>query len=222
MPERSSSGEGQSPLSRTVRRERNRLGLSQGQLAARCGLYQSEVSRLENGKRLPSFPEAMKLAEIFDIPLQAFISEDVRPGMKLNELTTELRFLGIVDLIVSEVRVPGAFRTPEEVVAGVVGTNRPEPRIVEALPAVLAWNRWRVGLLDAFARVTHPRAVTRLAWLAEIVLTIERNEGFPGGLASGDELTEFLNRVDRPEDPDDLGHPGESDAAHRVWKYWRT
>jgi hypothetical protein len=136
-------------------------------------------------------------------------------------LAIELRSLGIVDLIVPEIRVPGAFRSSEEVVARAVGTNHPDPRVVEALPAVLAWNHWRVRWLDGLARVAHPRAVTRLAWLAEAVLTIERNEGFPGGLVSGDELTDFLNKVDRPDEADDLGHPGQPEAVHRVWKYWR-
>lgn len=204
-----------------IRQERRRLGLTQGQLSRRCGIHQSEISRLENGKRSPTLPEALRLAEIFAVPLQAFITGDVRPGIRLNELAVELRSLGIVDLIVPDVRIPGAFRPPEEVVAHAVGSSQPDPRVVEALPAVLAWNHWRAGLLNAFARVAHPLAVTRLAWLAEIALVIERNEGFPGGLVSGDELTEFLNGVDRPEEPDALGHPGEVDAVHRVWKYWR-
>ena len=220
IPDRAIAVENDS-AAKTLRQERRRLKLTQGQLAQRCGIHQSEISRLENGKRSPTLPEALQLAEIFAVPLQVFLTGDVRPGARLNELAVELRFLGIVDLIVPNAQIPGAFRPAEEVVARAVGTTRPDPRVVEALPAVLAWNRWRVGLLDAFARLAHPQAVTRLAWLAEIALTVERNEGFPGGLVSGDELTEFLNRVDRPDKADDLGHPGESDAVHRVWKYWR-
>jgi transcriptional regulator with XRE-family HTH domain len=221
MPNAPSDWGSESPLAQILRRERKRVGMTQGQLAARCGLYQSEISRLENGKRPPTLPEAVRLAEIFGVPLQAFLTGEVRPGTRLNELAIELRSLGVLDLIVPDVRIPGAFRPSEEVVAHAVGTNRPDPRVVEAIPAVLAANRWRAGLLDAFARLAHPRAVTRLAWLADVTLTIDRNEGFPGGLVSGDDLTDFLNGVDRPEEADDLGHPGDDSAVHRVWKYWR-
>jgi transcriptional regulator with XRE-family HTH domain len=205
-----------------VRRERKRLGLTQAQLAERIGASQSDVSRLEVGSRSLSLREAERLAEVFVVPLQAFLTGDVRPGTRLADLASELRSLGMVDLLVPEARVPGAFRPAEEVVAWAVSGERPDPRVIEALPAVLAWNRWRVGLLDAFARATHPRAVTRLAWLAEATLILERNDGFPGGLVSGDDLTAFLDGVTRPDEADDLGHPGEGEPAHRVWKYWRV
>lgn len=204
-----------------VRRERKRLGCTQRQLAEQSGLRQSDVSRIEAGTRPLTLDEAARLAELFDVPLQTFLTGDVRPGTRLADLATELRSLGMVDLLVSGARMPGAFRPAEEVIALAVSGERPDPRVIEAMPAVLAWNRWRVGLLDAFARAAHRRAVTRLAWLAEVTLVIERNDGFPGGLVSGDELTAFLDGVSRPDETDDLGHPGEVATAHRVWKYWR-
>ncbi len=204
-----------------LERLRKNLGLTQAQVAERCGLRQSDVSRIETGKRSLSFVEATQFAAILNVPLQALLTGEMQAGTRLGDLALELRHLGIADLMVADERVPGAFRPAEEVAALAVGVERPEPRVIEALPAVLAWNRWRAELLAAFACVTHPLAITRLAWLAEITLTIDRTEGFPGGLISGDDLIRFLDSVDRPDEPDDLGHPGEGEPPHRVWKYWR-
>lgn len=201
---------------------RKQLGLTQEQLGIRCGLSQADISRLETGKRSLSLDEAIQMAGILEVPLQWFVTGTVSPGPHLNDLALELRALGIVDLLVSQERIPGAFRPPEEVVSRAVGVERPDPRVLEGLPAILAWNRFRPALLVAFAQVTHRHALTRLAWLAEITLTIDRNETFPGGLISGDDLTDFLNRIDRPAEPDDLGHPSPLDSNHRVWKFWRV
>jgi hypothetical protein len=79
----------------------------------------------------------------------------------------------------------------------------------------------RGQVLEAFTRVTHPKALTRLGWLAEITLLLERKGGFPGGVLGADDLTEFLTKVDRPHEPDDLGQPGAAAPDHRAWKYWR-
>jgi transcriptional regulator with XRE-family HTH domain len=196
-------------------------GLTQKQLAERCGLHQSILSRIESGKRDATFREAVKLANALHVPLEWFVTGNDRPGTSLPDLAAELWHLGIVDLVVPHARVPGTYRPQEEVLALAVGTERPEPRVIEALPAVLAWNRWRPGVLEAFARVTHPKTLTRLAWLTEITLLLERTGGFPGGLRSADDLTELLTKVDRPHEPDDLGQPGGPVPDHRAWKYWR-
>jgi hypothetical protein len=163
----------------------------------------------------------VRLAEALHLPLEWFVTGKERPGTALPDIAAELWRLGIVDLIVPQARVPGTDRPAEEVLALAVGTERPEPRVIEALPAVLAWNRWRPGVLEAFARVTHPKALTRLGWLTEITFLLDRTGGFPGGLVGADELTEFLTKVDRPHEPDDLGQPGGPAPDHRAWKYWR-
>lgn len=200
---------------------RNRRGLTQRQLAERCGLHPSVLSRIENGEREVSLGEAVRLAAALHVPLEWFVTGKEQPGTALPDIAAELRHLGIVDLIVPLARVPGTYRPPEEVLALAVGTERPEPRVIEALPAVLAWNPWRPGVLEAFARVTHPKALTRLGWLTEVTLLLERTGGFPGGLVSADALTAFLTKVDRPHEPDDLGQTGGTVPDHRVWKYWR-
>ena len=112
------------------------------------------------------------------------------PEKKLKDLATELRSLGLVDLRVEDATTPLAFRRPEETVAGAVAGKEPEARIIEGIPAVLAWNRWHPELLRAFAREAGRGVSRRLAWLADIALAIDRAGGFPGGIvgrvSSGD------------------------------------
>ncbi len=200
---------------------RKKRKLTQRQLAARCAMRQSVLSRIENGRREATFGEAMQLAEALHVPLEWFATGKDWPGTTLPEIAQELWHLGMVDLIVPRARVPGAYRCNEEVLAHAVGAQRPDPRVIESLPASLAWNRFRPGLLEAFAKVTHPKARTRLAWLAEVALFLERTVGFPGGMVSADDLTEFLTTVDRPHESDDLGQPQGAEPDHRAWKYWR-
>lgn len=202
-------------------RARNWRGLTQRQLAERSGLHQSVLSRIESGQREATLHEVVCLAQVLHFPLEWFITGEERPGATLPDIAAELWHLGIVDLIVPQARVPGSYRSAEEVLTLAVGTVRPEPRVIEALPAVLAWNRWRPGVLEAFARATNPKVLARLGWLADIAFFLERTSGFPGGLRAVDELTEFLSRVDRPHEPDDLGQPGGAVPDHRAWKYWR-
>lgn len=208
-------------LGERLREEREKRGLTQRLLAAEIGLHQSDVSRIEQGRRMLSLDEAIRLASVLAVPLQWFLTGTSRPGRELPDLAMELQRLGAVDLLVKEKRVSWAFRRPEEVVACALCPARVDPRVLEALPAVLAWNRWSVGLLDAFAREADRRVINRLGWLAEVVLVIERTEGFPGGVISGNELTELLQQIDQPREPDDLGHPADPSPTHRAWKYWR-
>ncbi|MBY0231896.1 MAG: helix-turn-helix domain-containing protein [Gemmataceae bacterium] len=207
---------------RHLQEARINRGLTQGRLAERCGLSQSDISRLERGLREVSLPEACRLGRVLEVSLEWFVTGEKRPGGTLSDLAAELRHLGMADLVVPDARVPGAYRPAEEVAALAVGTERPDPRVVEGLPAVLAWNRWRPGVLEAFARATHPEALRRLGWLAEIALLLERTGGVPGGMESGDDLTAFLGRVERPHEPDDLGQAGGSAPEHRTWKYWQV
>ena len=204
-----------------LEKARNLRGLTQKQLAARCGMHKSILSRIESGKRDVTFSETVRLAEAIHLPLEWFVTGKEQPGTTLPDIAEELWHLGIVDLVVPHVRVPGTYRSKEEVLALAVGTERPDPRVIEALPAVLAWNRWKPGVLEAFARATHPKALTRLAWLISIIFVLGRTGVFPGGLESIDELDEFARKVDRPHDPDDLGQPGEPVPDHHVWRYWR-
>src|SRR4051812_48055178 len=102
-------------LAENIRRERVRRGLTQQQVAARCGLYQSDISRIERGERPLSLDDVLRLAAFFGLPLQWFVTGDARPGPSPADLAQELRALGLVDLIVAGERVVGAFRPSEEV-----------------------------------------------------------------------------------------------------------
>jgi len=154
--------------------------------------------------------------------LQWFLTGTVEPGRELRELAVELFRLGVVDLVVADAAVPGAFLPPEQVAALVLSGNAPDPRIVEAVPAVLAWNTWNPLLLDAYGRSFDARALHRLAWLADVVLTIARAHGFPGGCVDPLSLSEFLRRVPAPEEEDDLGRPSAGSRLSPVSKRWRV
>jgi transcriptional regulator with XRE-family HTH domain len=176
-------------------------------LARACGLPQSDLSKIESGERYPTLPQLVCLARELGVALQWFFTGRNAPGLELSEVAIELRHLGVVDLFVPDAQAPGAFRPPEQIVAWAVRGERPDPRIVEALPAVFAWNRWDARLLSAYARAHDPRAAGRLAWLADVALTIHQGQRFPGGIVDPVSLSRFVTRTKPRTRPDDLGRP---------------
>ena len=85
--------------------------------------------------------------------------------------------------------------------------DRPEPRIVEALPFVLARRRFNVPLILAFAKIYDPRVRHRLAWLSDVTLALSRLASFPIELRSEKQLSEIIRAGSKPTEPDSLGHP---------------
>ena len=84
-------------------------------------------------------------------------------------------------------------------------------------------------MLRAFALGCDGRALNRLAWLADIALTIDKSYRFPGGCLARPLLSRLLNQArtrreaaDHPSrrQPDALGRPAEGTALHPVWKRW--
>jgi hypothetical protein len=148
------------------------------------------------------------------------------PGTELADVAFELEALGVSDLSVAGARVPGAFRPPEQIVSQILFPRRVDPRIVEAMPAVLAWNCWEVGLLTSYGRFqsygtsAFPRMVRRTAWLADVVLTIDRGGAFPGGVKDPIVLEEFIAGAPAVAEPDDLGFPGDPAKLPPVSKRW--
>jgi transcriptional regulator with XRE-family HTH domain len=203
---------------------RHELGLSQAGLAARCGLSQAQISYFEVGQRRPTLNQLLQIARALGCSVQQVLTGSDRPGNRLSDIALELRNLGLVDLWVREPIVPGAFRASEEVIALAVSGREPDPRIVEAIPAILAWNDTSPVLLRAYGVQTRPGAVRRLAWLADIALAIENRGGFPGGCRS-DLLARFLKIVRIPgggkADWDDLGRPTAKSPTSPIWKRWR-
>jgi len=196
-------------------------GLTQGQLARASGLSQARVSLFEAGRRLPSLDQFIRIARALDVPLQRLFSGADRPGVELKDLAVELRRLGASDLWVAEAPLPGAARRPEEVIALAVAGGSPDPRVVETIPALLSWNEVDPHVLWAHGIETG--TAYRLAWLADVALTIDREYGIPGGCRRG-QLERFVLEVGPPprEVPwDDLGRPTEVAPTSPVWRRWR-
>jgi transcriptional regulator with XRE-family HTH domain len=196
-------------------------GLSQAALAARCGLAQQQVSYFEAGSRTPTLDQTLRIARALDIPIQRLLTGSDRPGAGPEDLAVELRRLGVVDLWVRDAPVPGSFRHPEEVINLALVGEALNPRIVEAIPAALAWSDLDPHLLAGYAAAVG--TTRRLAWLADVALAIDRGAGFPGGCRKGP-LERFLRATDLPGESeawDDLGKPAAEPPASPLWRRWR-
>jgi transcriptional regulator with XRE-family HTH domain len=202
---------------------RSARGLSQAELGERSGLKRQQINYFETGARVPSVGQLLQIARALDLPLQRLLYGKYRAGCTKHETAIELRSLGLSDLWVESAVVPGAFRRPEEVVTLATVGREPDARIVEGIPAVLAWNRWNRILLRAFARAAGRGIVYRLAWLADVTLALERIGGFPGGCPAKEDLAAFLKSIKKPTPHrwDDLGRPAEKPPTSPIWKRWR-
>jgi transcriptional regulator with XRE-family HTH domain len=185
----------------------SRRKTTQADLASATGLDRTVINRIERGEKLPSLDQLIRLAKALDLSLHWFLAGKNRPGSEIPELATELRSLGIVDLFVPGEIVPGAFRPREEVLAIAVSGNSPDPRIIEAIPAVLAWNRWDLLLVEPYAHRYDDRAAHRIGWLADVALTLHKHRGFPGGCPAQSQLTALVRSLTKPKRKDDLGRP---------------
>jgi transcriptional regulator with XRE-family HTH domain len=215
-----------STLGKWLLRARTQQGITQKELATRTRITQSRVSQIEQGIILPTLPQLIRLARTLALPLQWFLNGYLEPGIEVPEIALELQRLGVVDLLVPDAVVPGAFRPIEQVVALAVSGDQPDPRIIEAIPAVLAWNRWSPTVLRAYSYRWDRRAGIRLAWLADVALTIHRTDGFPGGCPQRRELEKYVRLWSKYAESllsrdDDLGRPAEGDALSPVWKRWK-
>jgi transcriptional regulator with XRE-family HTH domain len=177
---------------------------------------------LERGARSPTLAQLARIAEVLFVPLQWFINGEDRPGESWRDVAIELYGLGIVDLLVPGAVVPGAFRPTEQLVALVLSGDQVEPRVVEAVPAVLAWNTWNPRLLKGFARARDRRAAHRVAWLAEVAQTIHAQHGFPGGCFRPQKLSALWRGVKRPVEPDGLGYPTDEASLPPVSRRWNV
>src|SRR5262245_40879584 len=209
-------------LGRYLLAARRKQGLNQRELARRCGLDQAHISRLERGRNWPTLATWGKLAEALGVPWQWFLNGATQPGDDWRDLAIELYHLGIVDLLVADAAVPGAFRPPEQVLALVLARERVEPRIVEALPAVLAWNPWNLRLVEAYAYTYAARAAHRIAWLADVTCIIHSHEGFPGGCLAPWALATLTETLPPPPHEDSLGYPADGGTLPPVSKRWKV
>lgn len=197
-------------------------GLSQGSLGGLCGLSQARISLFEAGHGLPSLDQFIRLARVLEIPLQRLIGGENRPGEQLRDIAIELHQLGAVDLKISDAVVPGAARRPEETIALAVSGGEPNPRIIETIPALLSWNTFDPEILRAFG--TTSKTIYRLAWLADVAISIDRRQAFPGG-CQRENLERFIQELSSPPPGtpwDDLGSPSSAGSPPSpVWARWR-
>ena len=202
-----------------LRDARLQSGMTQRRLATTANVQRTHIVRIEAGTRIPQLDEALRLAAALKVSLQKLARGTQRPSSDLRGIAVELFRLGIWDLEVSGARAPGAFRRPEQVIAAALQGDRPEPRIVEALPAVLARNRFDVRLLVAFASHYDARIHRRLAWLRDVTRALHETGSLPGDLKSEAQLTKLM-RAPNPRVPDSLGHAGDGPTSP-IWRRWK-
>jgi transcriptional regulator with XRE-family HTH domain len=203
-----------------LRKARLAARLSQAALARAAKLPRLRVVRAEAGRYILDLGEATRVATVLKVPLLRLTSGRWRPGNDLRWLALELHHLGIRDLDVANAQVPGAFRSREHVAAAALQGDQPEPRIVEAMPSILARRKLNVPLTLAFADLFDARIRTRLAWLSDITLTFSRLSTFPIEVRSEAQLVEFTQAAPRPTTPDSLGHPHQGKSP-RLWEKWK-
>jgi transcriptional regulator with XRE-family HTH domain len=224
MPKRTTIPAELKHLGRWLLKARTRQGFTQKEVASRAGISQPRVSSIEQGEALPTLPQLIRLAQVIQVPLQWFLRGALLPGKELPHIALQLQWLGIVDLFVPDAVVPGAFLPTEQVLAFAVSGKQPNPRIIEALPAVLAWKRWSPSRLREYSKPRNSRETIRLAWLADVALTIHRTSGFPGGCPQNKNLEAFVGPLSKATlslTNDDLGYPGGEAALPPVSKRWK-
>jgi transcriptional regulator with XRE-family HTH domain len=201
-------------------RARKSIGLTQAALAHSANLTRFRVTRMEAGQYLPRLDEIVRLAAALKAPLEWFFSGRWMPTQNLQGIAYELNHLGIRDLEVSEAAIPGSFRYGEEILVLALTGDRPEPRIVEAIPFVLAIREFKPSLTAAFVELHDPRVQTRLAWLSDIALILSRQSGFPA-MKKPSQLRAFIQRGQKSEEPDSLGHPSDKPTPP-AWRRWNV
>jgi len=193
--------------------------MTQAALARRTGISRTQIVKMEAGQTVPRLDEAVRLADALHVPVQQFLNGKKRPGANLNGIAHELFQLGIRDLVVSDAAVPGAFRRPEQVISLALRGERPEVRILEAMPYVFSRHRLNARLSLAFADLYDQRVKVRMAWLCDVTLTIARK----GTLSIAPDVEQALERlttsVKKPKVPDGVGHPSEGSLSP-VWRRW--
>jgi transcriptional regulator with XRE-family HTH domain len=202
-----------------LKRTRVSVGLTQQALARAAKLSRLRLVRLENGLIRPGLDEVVRLAGALKVPLQWLTTGQWEPAADLRGIAIELARMGVSDLEVADPDVPGAFRPPEQIVVLALRGDRPEPRVVEAIPVVLALNSLNVPLTVAFADRYDPRVRTRLAWLSDVTLTLHRLSSFPLEVKREEQLGEFIRAAEKAREPDSLGHPREGKGPP-IWLRW--
>jgi transcriptional regulator with XRE-family HTH domain len=196
---------------------RTALGLSQTKVARDAAMERLNLVRAEAGRYRLRLDESVRLAAVLKISLSELVYGRARPGKNLSGIAVELFHLGLGDLFVSNAEAPGAFRRPEEIVVLAVAGDRPEPRVVEAMPMVLATQSLRLSLVNGFVRLHDQRCGPRLSWLAEVTTALSRRPTFPMEIRNAGSLERLAAAWGRAAQPDSLGHPA-TRVASPIWR----
>lgn len=190
-------------------RARRQMGLTQKGLADKCQLRQGEISAFESGRRHPTLAQLTELARSLDVPLQWFISGTLEGAVgTLAELTVELRYWGIRDLPMQDIRIPGAFRPVEQLICLAIRGDAVPRLIVESMPYLLATVKWKSRLITAYAReVGDSRVLTRLGWLADITRSLYKAGQLAEAANQRGALNTLSKKATKGEKADSLGHP---------------
>lgn len=63
-----------------IREKRDQLGISQKELADKCGIAQSTLCDIEQGRSNPSLPVAIKIAQVLEENSIQFFADDYKKG----------------------------------------------------------------------------------------------------------------------------------------------
>ena len=139
----------------------------------------------------------------------------------LQGIAIELYHLGIRDLAVANPQVAAAFRLAEEVLVLALSGDCPEPRVVEAVPFLLARRSFRASVAYAFADVHDQRVKTRLGWLSDVTLALSRLSTMPVTVnaRSRVDLSAFIKFGAKATESDSLGHPSHG-VLSPIWRRW--
>jgi transcriptional regulator with XRE-family HTH domain len=214
---------------------RKAAGLTQAALAAAARINRIQIVRMEAGLTVPRLDETVRLAEVLKVPLEYLSAGRFTPTYDLQGIALELYRLGIRDLEVSNPRVPGSFRHKEELLVLAVSGDRPEPRIVEAIPFLLLLRNFLIPLVQGYAVGFYQKeALVRLAWLSEIALALNRLSTMPrlplgstptGRLSTPTHLLRLIRSAEKTRDgkrqfePDSLGYPSTENNSP-IWRRW--
>jgi transcriptional regulator with XRE-family HTH domain len=198
---------------------RKAAGLTQVALARASQINRIQIVRIEAGLTVPRLDETVRLAEVLKVPLSRLTSSWAFPRPDLRGIAIELHWLGIKDLEVANPEVPGSFRHKEEVLALAVSGDSPEPRVVEAIPFLLARQKFRASLVSAFAGYHDRRARGRIAWLSSVTLALGRVGSLPFPVESELHLGALIRQGAKSREPDSLGHPGKGKFSP-IWRRW--
>lgn len=169
------------PIGQWLKHARKQAGLTLGNLSRRTGVSTSSLARFESGRAEPAFGDVCVIAQQLGWPILYFATGHQRTGDDPRAVAAHLRFFGLRDIRLAEPVLLGEVRAFEQLLADIV--SRPiDPRVLEALPALLLRNRFEPSQLISAAQSLG--SLRRVGWLANVAAHI--STGLPLGAAQPD------------------------------------